>query len=80
MRLTLLESGRWTKIKRDPETNYHDIEGAADRLIRREFPGHFALRAVGWDVQPGEEFDAEVCRAVGGLTEHVRTVTFKITL
>ena len=74
----LLRNGnRYTQIKDidgDP-----DYEGAASRLVSREYGfDHFAHRAVGWDKLP-REFTAEVCRSVGDLTEHVSRETFEIS-
>lgn len=65
------DNGKWTKLANlDTETIHH----AVDRLITREYGlDHFGWHknyAVPENAKIGSEFSVEVCRAVGGMTEH----------
>ncbi|MFI5304311.1 MAG: hypothetical protein ACHQYP_05880 [Nitrospiria bacterium] len=69
MRLLNTETGQWTRVKKN-QFGFLDFSGAADRLVGRYMPGYFAVRAsAGWDDLP-DEFEAEICRGLGDLTEH----------
>jgi hypothetical protein len=77
MKLKRTDTGRMTTIKNN-EFGWLEYYEAANRLVDRDNPGHFAHRAVGWDNLP-KTFTAEICRAAGDLTEHVDRVEFQIT-
>ena len=77
MKLHCIDTGTWTQIK-NGEFGEPDISAAADRLVARETPGYFAVRAVGWDNLP-DEFTADICCVAGDLTEHTgRQYSFRI--
>ncbi len=79
MRLKNQCSGKYTRIT-DADAGEFDsrddaLKSAANRLITREYGSDcFAHRAVGWSNLPNE-FEVRVCRAVGDMTEDVKTVT-----
>jgi hypothetical protein len=62
--LKLIETGRTTKIS---DTDSQTIQAAADKLVRRDEPGHYAQ--FSGSPEPDNLF-AEICRAVSGMTEH----------
>jgi hypothetical protein len=83
MKLTETNSGRWTRIETCGMTGLpleDAIQNAAERIISRlHGADHFPNRAIGWSILP-DRFDAELCRAVGGMTEHTgERLTFQVS-
>lgn len=77
MRMLCVETGRVTRIENENETYSwsEQISRAATRLIRREPEfekyNHFASPTFEeFSSSVGDEIDAEICRPLGGLTEH----------
>ena len=64
MKLICAETKRWTKIHDVEEST---LDEAKDRLIKREFPGHFGSCFSG---QRDRLTAVEIARAAGDLTEH----------
>jgi len=81
MRLREIETGRWTTIETGTITGLpreDAIHQAADRLAMRIHGGDcFARRAIGWANLPNQ-FQATICRAVGGMTEQIRAAEFVV--
>jgi len=66
--LKCTKTNKTTKITAN-EIGEPDIGAAANRLVARDWPGHYAGGMTETSDGSGE-WSAEVCRSVGGLTEH----------
>lgn len=71
--LRLIETGRKTKIA---NIEYETLQCAADRLVARDYSGHFAIFCG--CPEPGNLF-AEICSSAGDLCVHTgNKITFEI--
>ena len=72
MKLINTDNNQFTAIK-NRESGGTDYQGAADRLTARLMPGHYAdsISHLNLENRPERtEFDVEIVRSVGGMTEH----------
>ena len=78
--LKLMETGGHTARTPRDDNEMDWWRAAADRLVARNWPEHFARFGSVGGFHDGElHATAEVCRAVGGMTEHTSEfVTFEI--
>ncbi len=71
MKMINTETSQFTTIKRN-EFGGHEYQEAADRLAARVKPGHFAGSLSHYNLEDRNttEFDVEILRTAGDLTEH----------
>jgi hypothetical protein len=77
MKLICHETGSKTHI--NDATDAREVQSAADRLVKRRWPGHFASFGSIVINNLGHITSAQVARGVGGLCETIgKNVTFSV--
>ena len=71
MRMINTETSQYAAVKRN-EFGEYDYQAAADRLAARVKPDHFAGSLAHYNLENRDtaEFDVEILRTAGDLTEH----------
>ena len=76
MKLINTKTGQYSKIKKN-EFGWRNYKSAADRLVARAMPGHFAASIAHYNLENRPErteieteIEVEIIRGVGNMTEH----------